>query len=104
MIHTAVETGLPKLRKGIQPSQLLAESHAFPEDMVQAYSVAEETGELEDELKRLAMEYRAESFSRLEVLVEWIAKLLYCGVVAYIGYGIIDFYSSYLNAALKMGE
>ena len=104
MIHAAVETGLPKLRNGIQPSQLLAESNAFPEDMVQAYAVAEETGELEHELKRLAMEYQAESFNRLEILAEWIARLLYLGVLLYVGYGIIDLYRTYLNAALKMAE
>jgi type II secretory pathway component PulF len=103
MIRAAVETGLPKLRQGIQPSQLLAESNAFPEDMVQAYSVAEETGELEHELKRLAEEYRAESFNRLEILAEWIARLLYLAVLLYVGYGIIDLYSTYLKAALKMG-
>jgi type II secretory pathway component PulF len=102
MIRAAVEAGLPKLRKGIQPSQLLAESSAFPEDMVQAYAVAEETGELEQELKRLAEEYRAESFTRLEILAEWIARLLYLAVLLYVGYGIIDLYRTYLNAAIKM--
>ena len=103
MIHAAVKTGLPKLRKGMQPSQILAESNAFPEEMVQAYTVAEETGELEEELKRLAMEYRAESFNRLEILTEWVARLLYLAVLLYVGYGIIDLYRTYLNAALKMG-
>jgi type II secretory pathway component PulF len=104
MIRAAVETGLPKLRQGIQPSQLFAESNAFPEDMVQAYAVAEETGELEHELKRLAMEYRAESFNRLEILVEWIARVLYLSVLLYVGYGIIDLYRTYLSVALKVGE
>lgn len=104
MIRAAVKSGLPKLRQGIQPSQLFAESHAFPEDMVQAYTVAEETGELEHELKRLATEYRAESFDRLEILVEWFAKLLYLAIMAYVGYGIIDFYRTYLTEAMKIGE
>jgi type II secretory pathway component PulF len=104
MIRAAVETGLPKLREGIQPSQLFAESNAFPDEMVQAYTVAEESGELEHELKRLAMEYRAESFNRLEIVVEWIAKLLYFGVVVYVAYGLISFYSAYLNAVMKIGE
>jgi len=104
MIRAAVETGLPKLRDGIQPSQLFAESKAFPDDMVQAYAVAEESGELEEELKRMAVEYRAESFSRLEILVEWIAKLLYFGVVVYVAYGIISLYSTYLNAVTHIGD
>jgi type IV pilus assembly protein PilC len=103
MIRAAVEAGIPKIRTGIQPSQLLAESNVFPNDMVQAYTVAEETGELEHELKRLALEYRAESFNRLEILAEWIARLLYLAVLLYVGYGIIDLYRSYLTAALKMG-
>jgi type II secretory pathway component PulF len=103
MIRAAVEAGIPKIRTGIQPSQLLAESNVFPNDMVLAYTVAEETGELEHELKRLALEYRAESFNRLEILAEWIARLLYLAVLIYVGYGIVTLYSSYLNAALKMG-
>jgi len=104
MIRAAVDTGLPKVRTGAQPSQILAESSAFPEEMVQAYAVAEESGELESELKRMAAEYQLESINRLEILVEWAAKLLYLGVLIYVGYGIISFYQAYLSAALKIGE
>jgi type II secretory pathway component PulF len=104
MIRAAVETGLPKVRTGAQPSQILAESSAFPEEMVQAYAVAEESGELEGELKRMAAEYQLESINRLEILVEWVARLLYLGVLIYVGYGIISLYQAYLGGVMKMVE
>jgi type IV pilus assembly protein PilC len=104
MIRSAMETGLPKVRTGAQPSEILAASSAFPEEMVQAYTVAEEGGELESELKRMAAEYQLESINRLEILVEWVARLLYLGVLIYVGYGIISFYMAYINAAMKLGE
>ena len=42
--------------------------------LAQAYAVAEESGELEGELKRMAAEYQLESINRLEILVEWAAQ------------------------------
>lgn len=103
LIRRAIHEGLPKLRTGSQPSELLTLS-AFPEPMVQAITVAEESGSMETELKRLAVEYQNEGLSRLEILSEWLPRLLYIGILIYIGYGIIQFYSVYLHKVESIGE
>ena len=104
VIRAMVVTGLPRLRSGAQPGELLAGSGAFPEPMVQAFCVAEESGEMESELKRLAMEYQNEGLARLETLSEWLPRIVYIGILIYVGYGIIQFYRTYLGVLEKFGE
>ena len=125
VIRAMVVTGLPRLRSGAQPGELLAGSgdalarsawhqqaaaialgrgRAFPEPMVQAFCVAEESGEMESELKRLAMEYQNEGLARLETLSEWLPRIVYIGILIYVGYGIIQFYRTYLGVLEKFGE
>jgi type II secretory pathway component PulF len=105
LIRSAVERAIPELRTGAQVGGLLAVSGAFPEPMIQSFCNGEMTGELDQELKRMAEEYRSEGVAKLEALAEWLPRFLYIAVLVYLGYiifGIIRSYQALTNWALGL--
>ena len=76
LVRSAVNSAVPELRGGSQVGPLLAASGAFPSDLTQALIVGEETGSLDDELRRMAAEFREKALSSLEIFAEWLPKLL----------------------------
>ncbi len=89
-VRAAVERAVPEVRGGAQVGPLLAVSGGFPEDFVQTLIVGEETGSLDEELKRMAEERRQEALGALEALADWIPKLIYVGIVLYLAYRILS--------------
>ena len=90
MVRSAVDGAVPEVRGGAQVGPLLAMSGAFPADFVQSLIVGEETGSLDDELKRMSEELRQQALGTLEVLADWIPKLIYVGIVLYLAYRILS--------------
>ena len=103
MVRHAVECSLPELRAGGQVGPLLAVSGAFPESMMRAFMVGEETGGLDRELQRLAIEFQRDALARLESFAQWSAKLLYVGLLLYLAWRIIAGYSNYLKQVMEVG-
>ncbi len=101
LVRTAVDGAVPRIRTGSQVGPLLAASDAFPTDVTQAIIVGEETGALDDELRRLAKEFREKAFSALEAFAEWLPKLLYTAVCLYMGWKIVVLYQTVYLAPLK---
>ena len=83
---------------------LLAAGGAFPEPMIRSFCVGEQTGELDQELKRLAAEYQAEGLARIETAAEWLARFFYIAILAYIGYEIVSWYQGYYQQVLKFAD
>jgi type II secretory pathway component PulF len=104
LIRAAVEHAIPELRGGAQVGGLLAVSGAFPEPMIRSFCVGEQTGELDQELQRMAREYQTEGLARLETLAEWLPRFFYIAILLYLGYGIITWYQEYLTFAMSFGE
>lgn len=88
-IRAAVDAAVPEVRTGSQVGPLLAASDAFPMEIMQTIIVGEETGKLVEELKRLATELREEALAKLETLADWLPKLLYVGIVLFLGWKIL---------------
>ncbi len=98
LIHAAVARALPEVRRGAQAGEQLARSSAaFPKETLSAIIVAEETGRLDQTLLRLAEEYRAEGFRRIDIAAEWIPRLIYVSILLYLGWKIIEGYRNYLS-------
>jgi type II secretory pathway component PulF len=97
MIAAAVKRALPEVRGGAQVGPLLALSQAFPQPMIQSFSVGEETGRLGEELDRLATDHQAAAITKLDTLAEWLPKLIYLAVCLYLGYRIVTWYGGYLQ-------
>ena len=101
VIRAAVERAIPEVRGGAQIGGLLAAGTAFPEPMIRSFCVGEQTGEIDQELKRLAAEYLAEGLARIETLAEWLSRFFYIAILGYIGYSIVVWYQSYLHTAMR---
>lgn len=88
-LRSAVDSAVPDVRAGAQVGPLLAASGAFPSDIMQSIIVGEETGRLDEELKRIATEMREKALGTLETLADWLPKLLYVAVVLYMAWKIL---------------
>lgn len=87
LIHAAVARALPEVRQGAQAGEQLARTKdAIPKEALSAIIVAEETGRLDQTLSRLAEEYQAEGFRRIDIAAAWIPRLIYLGIVLYLGW------------------
>ncbi len=102
VIRAAVERAVPEVRGGAQVGGLLAAGRAFPEPMIRSFCIGEQTGEIDQELKRMAAEYQAEGLARIETLAEWLSRFFYIAILAYIGYGVVSWYQGYLHQAMSI--
>lgn len=104
LVRQAVKKAVPLVRGGSQVGPLLSGSRAFTEAMVRGIKIGEETGALDQELKRLADTFQQEALSRLELLSGIIAKFLYLMVMGYVAWQIFGFYSGYFKQVESFGN
>ena len=78
LVRSAVDSAVPEIRGGSPVGPLLAASGAFPSDLTQALIVGEETGSLDDELRRMSQEFRDKALSALETLCRLAAEAHLC--------------------------
>ena len=90
LVSSAVDAAVPEVRGGAQVGPLLAASGAFPSEFVQSLIVGEETGRLDEELRRMAADLRQEALGTLETLADWLPKFFYVGIVLYLAWKILD--------------
>lgn len=102
LIAGAVRKGLPEIRGGSQVAPLLAKSSAFPAQMIRALRLGEETGELDQELKRLTGTFEKEALARVETLSEWLPKIIYLAIMLYIAWQIVGVYQGMLSGYEKV--
>ena len=102
LIRATVRRAIPEVRNGAQVGPALAAGGAFPEPMIRAFSVGEQTGELDQELARLAADYQSEALSRLENAAEWAPRLFYVAILLYTGYSIVSLYQKYMQDVCKL--
>ena len=98
LVDSAVQNALPQVRTGEKVAPQLGRSKAFTIEMIRSLEIAEETGNLDSELKRLADEFRREAVARLEMLSEWLPKLIYVSILLFLGYQIISLYQGILQS------
>jgi general secretion pathway protein F len=96
-IDQACAKALPDLRAGESVGNALMQAHVFPEPVMRAFAVGEQTGRVDEQLGRLAQDYQSKAIRRLDTLSEWIPKLIYIAVVIYAAWVVISFYVNYLN-------
>jgi len=98
-IAAAVHRALPEIQRGATPGPLLGPY--LPEALARGIVVGEETGTLDQELDRWATWHRERGLSGLEVLGEWIPRLLYLAVAGILAWRIIAAYSQVLAGLSK---
>ncbi len=89
LVSSAVDSAVPEVRGGAQVGPLLAATGAFPTEFMQSLIVGEETGRLDEELRRMAADLRQEALGTLETLADWLPKFFYVGIVLYLAWKIL---------------
>lgn len=97
-VTAAVAKALPEVRQGAQVGPLLEAASVFPAELLRAFRLGEETGALHEELQRISADLQTETVRRLDLLSEWLPKLLYIGIAVYIGFQIVSFYQGVLTS------
>lgn len=100
-VEVAVARMRAPLRAGGQVGPLLAASRAFPDSLSRAIRIAEDTGDLDKELARLAEEHREQGLRTIATLSEWFPKIVYLAIAGYVGYQIVSIYSGMMSGIEK---
>lgn len=85
----------PEVSSGGQVGPLLGTSSIFPPTAVQTIMVGEQTGRLDDQLKRLSRDSLESAVNRLEKVTEWTPKIIYLAILLYMGWKMVDMMGSY---------
>jgi len=75
------------IRNGATLSEAVGDR--VPLEVARAIKIGEATGTLDIETHRAAQELEARAFRRLDVLAEWLPRMLYIVMVVYVGYSIV---------------
>jgi type II secretory pathway component PulF len=89
------------LETGRTPSELVSQSHQFPEVFRNLYHSGEISGQLDESLKRLHNYYMEEGNQKMRFVSQWVPKIIYLAVALVIAYKIITFYMGYFNEVNK---
>ena len=93
ILREAVANAMPEVRSGGQVGPALEKTRAFPEPFVRAFAVGEQTGELDHELLLIGGKYRDAALRGLEAIAEWVPRLIYIGIMLYVGWRIVSAYA-----------
>jgi len=100
IIHSA-RAAMPMLKAGERLSEALAARRVIPDEHVRALRVAEQTGEVDAELTRMAQQSEEAALISLERWSEWLPRILYIGMMIYAGWQIVATYMGELQQTMQ---
>lgn len=95
--QAATKRALDSVRSGETVSAALTSTRVFPERFLRAFVVGEETGRLDQELRNISEEYRIGGLRKLEILSEWIPRMIFITIVVAVGWQVVSFYAGYIK-------
>jgi type II secretory pathway component PulF len=96
-LRHAVRSWEQPLEAGQTPAELLAITPAFPELFANLYATGELSGQLDQTLGRLHRHYQEEGSRRLQLVAQWVPRLIYLIIVLSIAYFILTFWLGYFG-------
>ena len=90
ILRQAVTRAVPHVRSGERAGDVLARDGSVPGTLIEGLVVGEETGQLDQTLLRLAASAQSDAMAALHALAEWLPRLIYLGVVAFIVWRIFQ--------------
>ena len=99
-LRRAVARWTPLLHAGNPPGDLLPKTPEFPQMFTNLYRTGEVSGSIDGTLKRLRAYYEDESRRKLKALCQWVPRIIYLIMVAYIAMHIVNFWVGYYNGIL----
>ena len=100
-IIAGAREALQLLKKGDRLSDALSARRVLPDEHIRALRVAEQAGEVDAELARLAQESEDQALTSLDRWSEWLPRGLYVMVVLYVAWQIVATYKESLDGMQK---
>lgn len=103
LIRTEIERIIPKVRAGSSVAPLLAGSRVFPSALQRVFRIGEETGSLDEDLRKWADYYRKAAVAKMEALGSWLPRIITFCIVGYMIYAILTvFQQGYIGPVNKI--
>ena len=102
-LRRAVAVWKPQLAAGQTPAELVRANSLFPEAFANLYHSGEISGKLDETLRRLHVYYQEEGTHKIQLVAQWVPRLIYFAVVLLIAYFILHFYATYFQRVVNPG-
>ena len=96
-LRAVVARGLPHLREGLTPSEMVSGSREFPAHFASLYHTGEISGTLDDALRRSHVLFEEEGSRKLKQFIFAAAGVLVGCVMLMVAWNIISFYLGYFR-------
>jgi type II secretory pathway component PulF len=103
-LRRAVRGWVSSIEAGQPPSEMIRSSPEFPDVFASLYSTGEVSGKLDDALRRLYQYYNEEATRKLRALAQWSPRLIYFGMMLFIGYYVVSFWMGYYSGIMSAFE
>lgn len=103
-VKTAATAMAPVIARGEKPSGALSAWSCFPPDFVALYKSGELTGQLDQNLLRLAATYQEQANAALKLLTFFYPTLLFLTVAGGVVYSVVTFYAGYLRMIEQLAK
>ena len=100
-LRRAIARWVPNLQAGRTPSEAIRASPEFPEVFSSLYATGEISGRLDDTLKRLGVLFQDNASRKMRALAQWIPRLIYIGILLFLGWQVVSFWVGYYDNILK---
>jgi type II secretory pathway component PulF len=97
----ASESWESELAHGATPADLLNHVHYFPDMFKNLYHTGEESGRLDDSLKRMHTYYHDEGLRALRFFCKVLSFTIYILIAAVVAYNVIKFYLTYYGGLMN---
>jgi len=88
-----ITTWKPELVGGVTPAEMVVASRMFPEMFEHLYTTGEQTGKLDESLRRLETYYKEEGSRKMRAAAQWFPRIVYLIVALLIAYKVVQFWS-----------
>ena len=96
-IRQSIRRIVPQVRGGASVAAALSDISAFPAALRRTFRIGEDTGSLDEDLRRWTDYYHRAALSALEAFGTWLARLTSLIVLGYVGYMIVDAYRAVMT-------
>ena len=93
-LRNAIEQAQPRILQGASLSAALGTNTVFPAALRRSFRIGEDTGSLDEDLRRWADYYQTAAVGALRSLGAWLGRIINLLVVVYVGYLIVQTYSA----------
>ena len=100
-IAGALRRAADEAEAGGTVSLSLDQSGEFPAEMISLWATGEESGRLDEMLMRSAKYFADRCQHRMQMLSKWLPRIIYFGVIIYVAWYILSFWTGYYGGLQK---